>query len=190
MRAMNKGFILAMVFVLMSTSAFAYTFKGRVIDAQTKEPVEGAAVVVYWYKEKSVLVDTVQSLKDVKETLTDKNGEWTIEGPEGHELGSIRRLIPFVSYTLKPEFIIFKPGYCSVPKKASLLDACKGMKFHGGNRLGQGMTVELPRLTEREDRIKAQNVSPLGSGKKWDKKQGEFIKLLNKERRYLGFGEY
>jgi hypothetical protein len=172
---------------MMGTSGCAYTYKGRVIDAGTKEPIEGAAVVVYWYKEKGYFIETVQKLKNVKETLTDENGEWAIKGPKGHDIGHPFYLmishIPFIYYTWKPSFIVFKPGYCSVPKPASLLAACKEMKFHGGEGFGHGMTVELPRLTKRGHRRLASMVGPIGSGKKWRKKQKEFIRLLNKTER-------
>jgi hypothetical protein len=175
---------------MMGTSGCAYTYKGRVIDAGTKEPIEGAAVVVYWYKEKAVLVDSYQKLKNVKETLTDENGEWKIRGPKGRKykevspLLGIVSLLPFVYYTLTPDFIIFKPGYCSVPKKASLLAACKEMKYHGGDDYGFGSTIELPRLTKRGHRRLASMVGPIGSGKKWRKKQKEFIRLLKQEDQY------
>jgi hypothetical protein len=111
---MKKAFILMMVFILMTgTSVFAYTFSGKVVDAETKEPIEGAVVVAHWNKEAAFIIEAHQSLKDVKETLTNKNGEWTIKGPKGREPSIFLRIIshlPFVYYTLKPNFIIFKPG--------------------------------------------------------------------------------
>jgi hypothetical protein len=134
----------------MSTASFPYTFKGRVIDAETKEPIEGAVVVARWNKEKGMFIETVTKLKDVKETLTDKNGEWTIKGPEGHESGHplyvIVSHIPFVYYTLKPSFIIFKPGYCSYPGGFGIA-ACRGLKPGGKGPIIEGTTIELPRLT-------------------------------------------
>jgi hypothetical protein len=187
---MKKGLIIIMAVVIISTSGCAHTYRGRVIDAETKEPIEGAAVVVYWNKEKGVFIDTVQKLKKVKETLTDKNGEWTIKGPKGHDYDEISPLlvivshIPFVYYTIRPEFIVFKPGYCSVPKPASLLDKCKGMKFIGGDDYGYGATIELPRLTEKEDRKRARP-GKVGHENKWFQKQKEFIKLIEQEKRYI-----
>jgi hypothetical protein len=84
-------------------------FNGRVIDAETKEPIEGAvvAVIYRWYP----IIGTpggVNSVEyDAKETLTNEKGEFHISttfvvtGPFG--------VNPHV------EFIIFKPGYGSHP---------------------------------------------------------------------------
>ena len=189
---MKKGFILIFAFMLMMvTSGCAHTFKGRVIDAGTREPIEGAAVVVYWHKETTVYIDTATVLKDVKETLTDENGEWKIRGPKGHEDSTFLTLItilPYVYYTREPNFIIFKPGYCSYPGGFGIA-ACRGLKPGGKGPIIEGATIELPRLTGREDRKRAKPGFVTG-GTKWARKQKTFIKLLNKENRYLGVDEY
>jgi hypothetical protein len=175
-----------MAFVLMSSSAFAYTFSGRVIDAETKEPIEGAVVVARWQKEKAVFVETVQKLKDVKETLTNENGEWSIEGPKGHEYGKINPLlvivshIPFVYYTLKPEFIIFKPGYCSWPKGRRIA-ACSGIDYHSDEGYWHGATIELPRLTERDRKTIMRNMPSTGGMSKKEHKIQKFKKLIAQE---------
>jgi hypothetical protein len=195
MRAMKKGLMLAMAFIVlmlvMSASSFSYTYKGRVVDAETKEPIEGAVVVAHWNKEKGYFIETVQYLKDVKETLTDKNGEWKIKGPKGHVSGDplyvIVSHIPFVYYTLKPNFIVFKPGYCSWPRGFGIA-ACGGLKPGGRSKIIEGETIELPRLTAREDRLKAK--PGIVKGDNGARKQKTYIKLLNEENRYLGLGEY
>jgi hypothetical protein len=54
-------------------------YHGRVIDADTKRPIEGAVVVaVYtaWYPR--FLVEGAEEPIGVKETLTNKNGEFRI----------------------------------------------------------------------------------------------------------------
>ena len=53
-------------------------FKGKVIDAETKEPIEGAVVVVV-YNKHSLLSGPgggYSSVIKVKEALTDQNGEF------------------------------------------------------------------------------------------------------------------
>jgi hypothetical protein len=200
-RAMKTIFILAMgyiVLVLMSTYSFSYSFKGRVVDAGTKEPIEGAAVVAYWYKEEAFIIESSFLLKDVKEALTDKNGAWTIEGPKGRGHSLFLLLLshlPFVHVTREPEFIIFKPGYCSWPNGFGI-GACKGeLKPGGNNKIREGETVELPRLTERGDRkmvLPGIVKGDIGAKRKQiaKRKQKTYIKLLNEERRYLGVDEY
>jgi len=88
------------------------TYEGKVIDAETLEPIEGAVVVAIWRKTRSRLIDTTIDFKDAKEILTDKNGDWAITGPEGNYdkmIGLIHLLGVYV--TQSPEFIIYKPGY-------------------------------------------------------------------------------
>ena len=182
--------ILAWVFVIASCVS-AKSFYGQVVDADTKEPIEGAVVVAYWYKARMTTVGE-ESLtpKDVKETLTDKNGQWTITGPKGrmHDLFPYFSTITGIYYTKEPEFIIFKPGYCSWPNGFSI-GACKGrMRSEGPGENMVGKRLELPKLTEREDRLRAQSIS-LAGGESALEKQRELIRLINEERRNLGLQE-
>ena len=190
--------ILYLTFMLFSTTACAATFKGRVIDADTKEPIEGAVVVASWNEERATVSGPSSRLKDVKETLTDKNGQWVIRGPRGMEGGNITAIFTFLTgtyYTRPPEFIIFKPGYCSWPAGFGI-DACKGkMKGYGKNyHRAISEIIELPKLTEREDRLRARRIGPIFSYDKEReaeimKKQKNFIRLLNQERKFLGLDE-
>lgn len=191
---MSNKFTITIFLILcfLSTSACAATFKGRVIDADTKEPIEGAVVVASWLEERATVAGPTTRLKDVAETLTDKNGEWAIKGPKGREGGNITAIFTFLTgtyYTLTPEFIIFKPGYCSYPEGFGI-EACKEkMKPYG---VGNGETTELPKLTKREDRVKARGVWPSLMGpidEERAKKVKELLRLLNEEARYLGLPE-
>lgn len=179
--------ILFCTFMFLSTSAYGATFKGKVIDADTKEPIEGAVVVVYWHK---IQPGGHTKLKDVKETLTDKNGEWKIKGPRGREGGIftfIFNLFTFTYHTRPPKFIIFKPGYCPWSVSAFGIDACKE-KLRPYD-VGNGETAKLPRLTKREDRLRATRVGPIFDGRDILKKQKEFIRLLSEERKNVGLSE-
>ena len=85
---MNKMLIFfILLFILISDYTLSYAgwliyhkpaFKGKVIDAETKEPIEGAVVVVV-YKKHSLISGPgggYSSVIKVKEILTDKNGEF------------------------------------------------------------------------------------------------------------------
>ncbi len=187
--------VLIFIFIFFSTTACAATFTGKVIDADTKEPIEGAVAVVSWNEARATIAGEDTRLKDVKETLTDKNGKWMIEGHRGRWGGNITAIFTFLTgtyYTRPPEFIIFKPGYCSWPKGFSI-EACQGkIKPDGNDKVAKGEIVELPKLTKREDRLRALpgRVTGYLTGEDAWKKQKEFTMMLNEERRNLGLEEY
>jgi hypothetical protein len=173
-------------------------FKGKVIDAGTQEPIEGAVVVAHWYEATQTLIgDESTRLREIKETLTDRNGDWLIVGEEGEPHNPhpyLGRLYP-IYYTRQPEFIIFKPGYCSWPKGFNI-EACKERLNPGGNgKIRMGENVELPKVTKREDRLRALP-SPIYASddskieKEFLKKQVEFLGLINEECRNLDLSEF
>jgi hypothetical protein len=107
-----------LILVVLKTPASAATFKGKVIDADTKQPIESAVVVASWLEERATPTGSISRLHDVKETLTDPNGEWVIEGPKGREGDDVTAFFTLITgtyYARPPEFVIFKPGYCSWP---------------------------------------------------------------------------
>lgn len=55
-------------------------YKGRVIDAETSRPIEGAVVSATWYKVEATPAGGVSTYYDSYEMLTDKNGEFSIPG--------------------------------------------------------------------------------------------------------------
>ena len=191
---MKRIGLLLILIVLGSiwSSAYAATFRGKVIDADTREPIEGAVVVAVWQEATSTISGASTRLKDVKETLTNKDGEWAIEGPKGRWGSAITAIYTFFTgsyYTRPPEFIVFRPGYCSWPAGFGI-DSCKGkLKPSGNDKLANGETVELSTLTNREDRLRAQGIGPVYDGPSFLNNQQEFIKLLNAERRNLGLSE-
>jgi hypothetical protein len=179
--------------VMVTPNAFSedVTYRGKVIDADTKEPIEGAVVVVYWDKAWQTISGESTELKEVKEILTDKNGEWSIVGPKGkeHDPHPYLSFFLLLSYTREPRFIIFKPMYCSWPGGFSIAACREKIIPAGTGEIMAGKTIELPKLTNREDRLRAMNPGLVG-GEGALEKQKEFIRLLNEERRNLGLSEY
>lgn len=168
-------------------------FYGRVVDADTKEPIEGAVVVAHWVEARATISGEKTRYKDVKEVLTDKNGEWSINGPKGSKGNDFVAYLTFFTgahYTREPDFIIFKPGYCSYPGGISI-EPCKKMKFTGTGEIMGGKTIEIPKLPDgikREDRLRIIPGPVAGEGSL--EKQREFKRLLNEESRYVGIPEY
>jgi hypothetical protein len=85
-------------------------FKGKVIDAETKQPLQGAVVVVVYNKTTMGLgAGTISSIIHVREALTDKDGVFLIP--------SYTTIIQPFSWSSSASFIIFKPGCGTFPRK-------------------------------------------------------------------------
>jgi hypothetical protein len=114
---MNKFFFVFIVaFVLIislaqiSQATGLYSkpeFRGRVIDAETKAPIEGAVVVVLYFKRPIIGGPGGPNsyVFKAKETLTDSKGEFFFP--------SYSSVILFTE-DAGVDFIFFKPGYTSV----------------------------------------------------------------------------
>ena len=152
--------IICIVALIQTYFTFLYAYSGKVIDADTKEPIEGAVVVASWLESTATVTGGSQRSKDVKETLTNKDGEWKIRGPKGDSfIAQIFAMIPGIYYTEAPEFIVFKPGYCSY-RKGFRIDACKEtMKVYNfTNSDNIGEVIELPRLKDRDRETMLRNI--------------------------------
>jgi hypothetical protein len=162
------------------------SFKGRVIDAETKEPIEGAVIVAQYYIRVLVPTGSHSVLTDVQEALTDKEGKFSIP--------SLTRFINPLSAGDKTFFLVWKPGY----KKEDIRDSYFFTKEPGAVenlpvqtdkgfemksvRLG---IVELKKVKTMEERRKE---IPTRVGEFPDfRKQMEFIRLINEERILFGF---
>ncbi|MBI4837848.1 MAG: hypothetical protein HY806_01625 [Nitrospirae bacterium] len=47
---------------------------GKVLDAETKQPVEGAVISFVWYRDYDTRFTVISSLHEAKEVLTGKDG--------------------------------------------------------------------------------------------------------------------
>ena len=100
--------ILAVIlFIIFCPFAYLSPFKGKVIDADTKKPIEGAVVLVVYRREVLSIAGSNTYPADVQETLVDSNGEFKIPW----------RIRWFGKAKRWPEanVIIFKPGYGRFP---------------------------------------------------------------------------
>ncbi len=171
-------------------------FKGRVLDAETKEPIEGAVVVVVYYKYVPGIGAGGATLPmKVKETLTDKNGDF--------HFPSYTTLIQPLSTEDRADFIIFKAGYgrpkytpygITPDNKEKFFS--NGIGSTGELDLGSNFKmvkvtfgiVELSKLKTREERRMAMP-SPVSEIEY--KNQKLLIKMLNEENKNLGLkGQY
>jgi len=169
---------IALVLVIISSQAYAGwliyhkpEFHGRVIDAETKEPIEGAVVVVIYNKITYAIIEQGTSAIKVKETLTDKNGNFSFP--------SYTTLIQPFSLEYAAEFIIYKPGYGNYPnnpithgfdvyncelfftKETGSAGELEGLVNRKLTKIKVIFgIVELPELKTKEERLRARITMP------------------------------
>jgi len=100
-------------------------YHGKIIDHETKEPLEGVVVVAIYNTRDIIGGPGGPSSDDIgaRETLTDENGFFA--------LPSYTALVSPIARTERTKFIIFKPGYSSVPAgggKFFPFDNCLSLK--------------------------------------------------------------
>lgn len=176
MKTLSLSLLLAIV-LSVSGCATAGPWRGRVIDTDTRQPIEGAAVVAIWYRSHFGFGGPVERFEDAREAVTDKDGRFTIPA---YSYNSVLR------DKTKPEFTIFKPGYCAFP-------VCNVKKDNITNLIasftrGDGATVELRVLTDDKERRDLM-LYRLGNYLVGKDKAPHFYKLYNEESKYLGLGE-
>lgn len=158
-------------------------FKGKVIDTETKEPIEGAVVVAIYRIREYSFVESNTMAKDVKEVLTNKNGEFYIPS---HTFLSFYPIAKGEA----PAFIIYKPGYSTFgglyyynyfpdsPLREDIYTLAEFFK--------KGVTVELMRLKTKEERLDNIPSSPTDMR---SKKLPLLYRAINKENKRFGLGE-
>jgi len=150
-------------------------FQGKILDADTQEPVEGVVLLILWRETHFFAGSTFY---DAQETLTDKNGEFHLPG--------IWVLNPWTRLGLESYLTIYKSGY--QPISSGAWRDWKGFtpKLEYVLRVEDGKPLILLRQLTVEERKK--HVRPY-----WGDIPHEKAKLLiqeiNKERKFLGLGE-
>jgi hypothetical protein len=149
-------------------------FEGKVIDAETKEPISGAAVLAVYYGEYPTVAGANTYAIDAQETLTDEKGEFNIAEVKewfGDHPGT----------PVEANLMIFKPGYGAFPHH-------RGSRAIGENSSwpppGKYVVYELPKLKTREERkanLRFQYYEGFG-----DRIFSHFLNLINEEYRNLG----
>lgn len=132
-------------------------FSGKVLDAETKEPIEGAVVVAVYNKETLGLgAGSLSSIINVREALTNKDGMFHIP--------SYTTVMQPFSWAYATTFVVFMPGYASVKEinleKYLSEEVGKELElpwFYNNNlkfRFAPRM-IGLPKVKTREERKQA-----------------------------------
>jgi hypothetical protein len=180
MESMIVGFVIMLV--LTSCSSMVYhkpEFKGKIIDAETKEPIEGVVVAVYYQKS---TIGGIEPIIHFAETLTDSNGDFSIPPFE--------TIIHPLAHESRAYFIIYKPGYVFVsdfdPERLFSTEKSGQNATKKSNAeiadLKYGV-AELKKLKTREERLLAIPGSPAHCS---SKDLPLLFKLIDEEDHALG----
>ena len=157
-------------------------YRGKVVELETGKPIEGAVVAAEW----TIKVFAHYERRcDLKETVTDKNGEFEL--PKGWCVSQ-----PFAE-VYKPQVVIFKPGYLGYPplgynqeQRRVYMPHFSGKEFRDKKQFN---SLELGRPNAREEReLTLGHAESLFSDNKAFKKLPILHNLVNEEARILGLG--
>ncbi len=161
------------IFIMLYVFCYLSPYKGKVIDADTKKPIEGAVVLVIYFVESPGIAGSNFIQENAQETLTDENGEFNITGK-----------IAWFEKGVWPEggVTIFKPGYGLFPKH-------KLSTAVGENRTWppprKYVVYELPKLKSFEERKKNVIYARIYDEIPYRKRK-LYWKVINQERKNLG----
>lgn len=169
-------------------------YTGKIVDAETGEPIEGAAVVGIWDLEiYGGAGGALSRFFDANETVTDKNGDFEISSTTGFYWWPFSKLGD-------PSFIIYKPGYDSYPPSLPIVTD-SFTKQDWDNKHNYQLEYWVKIYKNNENIIKLKKASN-EIERKWIesgvslikipknmviKKANEIITLINNERRSFGF---
>jgi hypothetical protein len=126
-------------------------YHGKVIDADTLQPIEGAVVLGVWWLEYGTVGGPVHEYYDAHETLTDRDGEFSIKGMGPRA----------VTHLGKMDIVIFKAGYEDIG--LTTWDSLKTTNYYRDRIKWEGdkATILLKKLSleERRNRL---DPSPTG----------------------------
>ena len=143
MKISNRFKVLILIFTLIPTVSYGLSFSewmivmfhglglpsyvtchGKVIDADTLKPIEGAVVWAMWDKCRPGIGEGSCQTGIVKEVLTDADGEWSITGPKGNDdPGYIRSILGIlVPWNESPRIGYYKAGYFPFMAKLGIGD--------------------------------------------------------------------
>lgn len=117
---MRKRLLIIVLMMLLLTGCY-WPISGIVVDAETGKPIEGAVVLVEWTKTHGIGEHWTESYK-VAETLTDKDGKFTLPGC----------FSPFVN---EPDVTIYKKGYVAWSSRWIFPSNEKRTDFKWGNSM-------------------------------------------------------
>lgn len=184
------SWIMAICFVMsMALTCFVTVthaggpWKGRVVDLETQEPLEGAVVLAVWDKTYRGPAGEGSKLHRVEEILTDKDGYFEVPAYIAINF------LPLIRYIEGPILYVFKPEYLQVEIyqwEEITEEPVERREYYNGPiyRLSLGL-IELPRLKTDKDRRRNLDHPNIPSDM-----MPKYLKSENQERINLGLQPY
>jgi len=147
-------------------------YRGRVVDAETKQPLVGAVVLAIWYRAIPVAPHgPAEDFYDAFEVLTDMRGEFPVPA---------KVHVTLIGTIEGPTFVIYQPGYGYYPvfQIRPTGDAIE-------NAFQEFTVVELPRWRTREQRRQLMDL-PVWTTKVPAAKMPNLIHRANEEGQSIG----
>ena len=175
---MKTKLLVFIFYVISLSSCYASRmdgpYEGRVIDAETRQPIEGVVILGTWHTVTITPGGGTHNFYDAQETVTDKNGDFRIKGLGLKVLSNVEPM----------GALIFKAGY--------EYDSGSWRSFKEGSFAktykweGARVIIPLRKLTMEER--KKQDIPDFYIGQRYDKRENvthsclpKNIKLLPKE---------
>ena len=147
MKLLARATLLILVLILngcaLGGAYSAKSIEGWVVDAQTKQPLEGVSVVAYWVLRAGVLEDSSVGELTVLESVTDRTGRYSFPawGPKPLPPG-----VPATTHLVDedPQMDYYKAGYRNKYLRNSRPD--DPIRFHGPSVRASdwnGKTIEM-----------------------------------------------
>jgi len=181
---MKNVFAVLITFCVLLTTATGCSsysrgpWSGRVIDSETKQPIEGAAVVMVWQTQQEGGFAAVFHYLDSEETLTDKDGKFEIGAKSFTQTRGLSKVYG-------PKMVIYKPGYGSYPGYQVIP---KPWTTHENYFEKEGAVVELPKFKSKKDRTNALNeMESLLSLPDKHLRPPLTSKIIDEENKFLGY---
>jgi len=122
----------------------AGSYRGRVVDARTGQPIPDVVVVILWQRLDDQ-IEGVRRLVTAQETFTDAKGEFL------HDVHAVEAKLP--ARTLAPRILMFRPGYTPVPDQPQV----RPPGAPAARYAGPGATATMTAVADHEDRSEAFN---------------------------------
>ena len=157
-------------------------YHGRAIDADTGKPIEGAVVMVEWHKRAIYSMDGGGIFHNVRETLTDVDGRFSMDASEGINWNPL-------TYVQAPRIIAFFPGYLPFTPAYPEAIGIKGGLYEIAEALEKGAVIKMTKLKSDLEIKKYTTPTDLGPLRAPYSKIPNTIRLLNIHRKKLGLND-